>query len=278
VAAETRLADVERQLAELKASSSKTEEPMKQPEPPAPPPQEPEPEPDLEAYESGDKAVDGEAYAKTMQRFLKDHRAWEKRQDQLEAERKQQTESAKAAETSKAKRWEDQSATVRAEHPDYDETIAQPLYTPSMQFALRHYPGNLGARLAYWLGKHPDEANRVAALHLSQDKTRLADGLEPAEAVAICQVEFARIASQLEAPQKVEPPAAKSAPPAPKPEAEKPSAPTKSKISEAPEPIEPVGSGAAPASGKDPNSMGAGEYNRWLQTPEGQAWYHSQRR
>ena len=54
------------------------------------------------------------------------------------------------------------AASVRIEHPDFDEVVNRPVFTESMRMAV--FTIDNGAMVAYALGKDPAEADRIKAL------------------------------------------------------------------------------------------------------------------
>jgi hypothetical protein len=206
--------------------------PVKEGEPAPPSPPAEQPEPTLRQYTQpgGTSYVEGEDYDDAAQRWIRDHRKWERTEEarlaaeETAAKQRAEAENAtKAAQQAEEDAWKAQSQQVADEHPDFAEVIAQPLFTPAMQYALKLEED--GARLAYWLGKHPEEANRIAHLHLSEDGRTLKAGVTPARAVAICTREFAKIdpsAGIAPTSGSREAPAGKSTPPAPPPTAPPP--------------------------------------------------------
>ena len=81
------------------------------------------------------------------------------------AVRYQQARAQRAAEAEKRAelQFEARLKLARLFHPDLDEVIARPEFkpTPAMQEAMFRSPA--GPEVAYWLAKHPEESERIAA-------------------------------------------------------------------------------------------------------------------
>lgn len=146
--------------------------------------------------------------------------------EQKEQSRQQSEAQRKAAEERKAvgDAWQGRLKEARTRYADFDATVdADVPVSAAMQQAL--LDSEQGADLAYWLGKNPTEAERIAKL---------------------APFAAARELGRIEAGLTRETPAQN-----PKP-----------KTSAAPAPIKPVGKGAAP-SAKKPDEMDFQEYTRW---------------
>jgi hypothetical protein len=82
-------------------------------------------------------------------------------------EQRSRTETAKQKQAEAAKAWEDRTAKVRTEHPDYDEKIEalripNTAAVPVVRDAIAE--SELGPELLYHLANHPDEAKRILNL------------------------------------------------------------------------------------------------------------------
>lgn len=124
--------------------------------------------------------------------------------------------------------WDAQMAAARAKYQDFDQVALSDDVVISPALAGRIVRDTVGAEVAYHLGKHPDEAKRIAAL-------------PPEEQL----VEYGAIRARVSTPRQ-------SAAPTAGPAARKAPAPTAPAIprSQAPAPISPVG--AAPTASKVP--------------------------
>ncbi len=114
--------------------------------------QEPGP-PRLDAYNSYEEWVEATADYRAEKRFTELQRQSE--------ERAAQERERKAAESRRAT-YEKAVATIEDRYPDYHEVTAEMPVTRAMaEFILEH---NKGTDIAYYLGKNPDEAMRIANL------------------------------------------------------------------------------------------------------------------
>lgn len=123
---------------------------------PSPAPQKAEQEhgpPQLDTYNSYEEWVEAVADYRAEKRFVE-------LQHQSEERAAQETER-KAAESRRAA-YEKSVATIEDRYPDYhDVTAEMPVTRLMAEFILEH---DRGPDIAYYLGKHPDEAMRIANL------------------------------------------------------------------------------------------------------------------
>lgn len=211
--AESENAELRRQLAELAAPEKVTPavEPAKAEEAPNKPKVE-----DFSTYEDFTEAL---ADFKATQIV-------DKRIAQIEAQNQQK--AAEAEHTARVDAYVARLDDARTRIPDFDEVVGTDdiKITAAMHEVLMD--SEAGADLAYWLGKNPAEAAKIAKL---------------------APIQAARALGKVEASLSVE---ATPAPETPKPKA----------VSAAPAPVRPVSTKSASA-GKDPETMNPAEYRRW---------------
>jgi hypothetical protein len=121
--------------------------------------------------------------------------------------------------------WMARIEAARREHPDFDEVVDSDVpVSEAMQRAILE--SDQGAEVAYWLGKHPEEAARIAKL-------------SPIAAIR----EIGRIEASLAKPS-----------PSPKP---------KATVTRAPKPVSPVSGGKAGGSASVYDDSLAEDYTAW---------------
>jgi hypothetical protein len=243
VAAEARLSDLEKQLAELKNTAAKPEDTKtpekKEPEKPAAPE---EPEPKLKDFvESLEKYGD---YEGALEAWQTAREAWRDKKRTADLEAKIADLEAKLAkkgdekdqQREAAQQWADRVESAKEKHADWDEVMEQAtsretMINPAPQAAIVDSP--IATDILYHLAKHPEEAKRIAGL---------------SDVAAIREI------GKLEAKLSAEPekkPAAEAPKPAEKPAEKTPEQP-KPRPSAAPEPIKPVGGTNAKTAEIDP--------------------------
>jgi len=166
--------------------------------------------PKLEQYESIEEYLDALAEHKAAQKADKVF----KEREASERQQRQQTEQAKLHEG-----FTKQTEQARQAYDDFDDVVDNPDLPISQAMAEAIMRSQNGADVAYYLGKNPEEAHRLASL-------------DPFSAA----VEIGRIAATVVRPQP-------------------------RKASNAPPPIQPVGTRAAPV--KDPEKMSTEEWMKW---------------
>ena len=166
--------------------------------------------PKLEQFQSIEEYLDALADHKASQKF--DHLA--KEREAKESQTRQQQEVAKLHES-----YTKQTEQARQAYGDFDDVVQDPDLPISQAMAEAIMRSTNGADVAYYLGKNPAEAVRLA-------------NLDPFSAA----VEIGRIAATVVRPQA-------------------------RKASNAPPPIQPVGSRASPVT--DPDKMSAEEWMKW---------------
>lgn len=263
IAAETRLTELERQFAELKASSA-----AKPPEPPKPEEKPPEPKKPLTlkdyTQEGGPQFHEGEDYDDAAQRYFDDR--LKEMQSSMTPEK---TRAEVQAELDRQARKDEAAGYVdaaRERHPDFDEKVTDQVQISAAMIDAAWEDPETAPEVFYYLATHPDEHKRVMEL------TSHPANADP-NTILRANRAAARETMRIQSLVKQAPPA----PPAATPPAKAPAPTATRKISQAPAPIEPVSSGASPVSRKDPDSMSPSEYARWVETPEGREWYHSRR-
>jgi len=216
-----------------------------------------DPEPKVEDFES-------------FEDWNKQWNRWDRRQEKREEEKRQReqesarTESASPAPTEAEKaereRWNSQLEDARDKYDDFDEVALsdQVIASPVMVAAVRELEE--GCDLAYWLGKHPEESERIAKLTLLPANFTQRD---VSKAFRLVGREFDKIIEQLSsgndaattASREARGPAAASAPTtSPQPVATKPT------------PVNPVGSRGAntrPLLESDPDAIRNASNQEW---------------
>lgn len=215
--AEARAAAAERKLAELRAAPRQPA--STEPAPAAPSGAPPATKPTVEQFENYEEFVEALTDWKAEQREQARERA------EAERERERENERAKSA-------WDAKQEAAREKYADYDDAVNQDLaITPVMQHVILR--SEQGADLAYYLGSHPEECQRLASLD---------------------DVQAARELGRLEA--RLAPASSPSVP----------TTKTPTRSSSAPAPIRPVAA-ASPASGapaaKGFETMTLREYEEW---------------
>lgn len=110
--------------------------------------------PKREQFENYEEFVEAKAAYVAEQKVLQTIKA---REDEERA-KKQETETREVWST-----WESRKESARDKYADFDEVINQDIpITPSMQQAILE--SDMGADVAYYLGTHPEEAERISKL------------------------------------------------------------------------------------------------------------------
>ncbi len=156
---------------------------------------------------------------------------WKVSQKLGEKDQQVATERQKAQREEALVKWNERKAAATVAHPDFDEVVENADVTVSPAMTQAIVESDLGAEIAYYLGKNPDEANRIAKLSASAALR-----------------EMGKIEARLEntAEKKETPPAEKAAP----------------KPSVKPKPVAPV-NGTAKTATKDPDEMNFQEFKQW---------------
>jgi len=163
--------------------------------------------PKLDQFNSVEEYLDALADHKASQKF--DHLS--KEREAKESQNRQQREAAKLHEG-----YTKQTEQARQAYDDFDDVVQDPDLPISQAMAEAIMRSNNGADVAYYLGKNPDQAARIASL-------------DPFSAA----VEIGRIAATVVRPQP-------------------------RKTTNAPQPIQPIGSRATPVA--DPARMSDAEW------------------
>jgi hypothetical protein len=246
-----RVSDIKRERDRFKAEAEALRSRLDTPDDPAtkvkaPEPKVAEPAPDA-AFDkprpTQDQFEDFEKYLEARDEWTAERGAFlgeQRAMARIEAERQ-----AKAQAEAEAKARQEVAATLqryqtfKAAHPDYDEVVSDlPQLPESVIGYLVHE--DTGPAIAYYLGQHPDEAQRIAAL----------PGFKAVAAIGRIEaaLERAPASETSEAPAK----------PAPKPVP----------VSKAPAPVTTVGTGSAHAGQKDPDKMTTAEFFAWRDEQE----------
>jgi hypothetical protein len=159
--------------------------------------------------------------------------SYENHEDFVEAltdwklEQKLAEHDSRQQERAKASTWQERATAARAEMPDFEEVMASSTAPMSHAMAEAIKESEMGPKVAYHLAMHPEEAARLA-------------NMSPTSAIR----EIGKIEATLSA--------AKAAPaPAPR-------------VTTAPKPADPIGSGRSTAG--DPGKMSQADYEEWRKT------------
>lgn len=157
---------------------------------------------------------------------------WKVEQKLAESRKKEAAERELAARGEKVKSWQQRLEKAREVHEDFDEALAVDVpVSPAMMEGM--VESELGAEIAYWLGKNPAEARRIA--QLSPTATAR---------------ELGKIEARLETPKEEAAPAVQA----------------KTATSVKPKPVAPVGGRATPTAAKDPDKMSFQEFKKWRES------------
>lgn len=111
-------------------------------------------QPKRESFESYEDYVEAKAAFVAEQKVLQTIKA----REEEESKRKQESESREVWST-----WESRKETARDKYADFDEVINQDIpITTAMQQAIME--SDVGPDVAYYLGTHPEEAERISKL------------------------------------------------------------------------------------------------------------------
>lgn len=133
----------------------RSQQPQPQQAQPAQQAQQPSQAPKLEQYNSIEEYLDALADHKASQKF--DHLA--KEREAKESQTRQQNEAAKLHEG-----YTKQTEQARQAYEDFDDVVQDPDLPISQAMAEAIMRSSNGADVAYYLGKNPDQAARIASL------------------------------------------------------------------------------------------------------------------
>lgn len=133
----------------------RSQQPQPQQAKPAQQAQQPSQAPKLEQYNSIEEYLDALADHKASQKF--DHLA--KEREAKESQTRQQKEAAKLREG-----YTKQTEQARQAYEDFDDVVQDPDLPISQAMAEAIMRSSNGADVAYYLGKNPDQAARIASL------------------------------------------------------------------------------------------------------------------
>lgn len=105
-----------------------------------------------------------------FQADLTKHAVQQARADELESEKRQISQDG---ETAKAAMWSEKVNANRERFPDFDAVVGAPDLTITKTMAECIQDSELGPAVAYYLGKNPDEARRIAGLPAVQQGREL---------------------------------------------------------------------------------------------------------
>jgi hypothetical protein len=220
----------------------------------------PKPKPTPESFENG---VYDPAYIEAVSDWKYDERRRQEREEETARVTREQDEAKRNAntrdETAFKDWWNGQIHEAKARHDDFDAVMTKdhgrPIVNPVMYEAMQS--ADQGAELAYWLGTHPDESERISKLTALQPGETAVDfrkklRLAMIELSKIELPDFSAEDDDDEAPQPAAPVAAAppAAAPAPKAAAAAAAAPparvaTPATPASKPAPPSPVGSRGA---------------------------------
>lgn len=98
----------------------------------------------------------------TQEDYIRAAARWEAYQVHREAVEHNRAQQAEVERGEVLNKFERQLVKARQTHEDFDDVIAQPVFTPAMQQAI--FESEVGAEVAYYLGTHEEEALRIAQL------------------------------------------------------------------------------------------------------------------
>lgn len=153
---------------------------------------------------------------------FEDHKEYVRALARYEAKQILAEERAAAQEKAKASTWAERATAAKAEMPDFDEVMASSTAPMSHAMAEAIKESDIGPKVAYHLAQHPEEAARLANMSATSAAR-----------------EIGRIEAALLAPKE---------------------APTK-KVTTAPTPPNPIGSGRSTVG--DPSKMSMEDYMSW---------------
>lgn len=113
--------------------------------------------PSIKAFVNEIGEINEADYKRATETYETNLLQWSKAQQKIETPTSEQLEAGPSPQIF-IKRGEE----LKKQYPDYDETINVPVFTPTMQQVLLNM--DLGADIAYYLGKNPGEAMRIGAL------------------------------------------------------------------------------------------------------------------
>ncbi len=158
-----------------------------------------DPEPKKEDF-----IVDKEAQTYDPEKYQAAVRAWDRRQAKKEAlaeiDQREQQKSQKSEQQKQAEGWEQKKAVARAKYDDFDDALdADVPITQAISKVL--LTSELGADLAYYLGTHPGEAQKIAKMD------------DIGAALAMGRIEATLAKQETDEPEEKHPAVTKAAPP-----------------------------------------------------------------
>ncbi len=186
-----------RQLEEFKSSAKSGEAPAAAPKADSKPP-EAAPKPKWEDFADAENQMEAWGEALTDWKLSeRDRLAAEARQtERAKAEEEQLRARADADSKERMDRWNAQLAEAREAYPDFDAvTVESETPVPmSGTMITAMFDSDHGAKLAYWLGKHPEESERIAKL---TEIPAGASDFEVRRKMALAVREFAKIEDKI---------------------------------------------------------------------------------
>lgn len=102
-----------------------------------------------------------ETYEDAQQKWLRDHKRWDREQERLEASKAKEEETSRET----AKRVQGKFEEARTKYEDFDDVVSSNWVTPQIQAAVAEYLKEADSMDAlYYLGKHPEEVERLSGL------------------------------------------------------------------------------------------------------------------
>jgi hypothetical protein len=263
-------ASLRRRLQELEAGGGRAASPAAEPGIPAATPAANQPPAKVKPAVGDFKTY--EEWAEANARYVAEEVAAKAVDEALKAERfrvAQEQQRQQATEAMSA--YQKQVIAAQVKYEDWDEVVSNPELTPTKLMSDRLSRNELGAEMVYYLAKNPDICKEIIALG---DTAEAAEALGEVRAVVKQQLSAEKKAAEKKpvaaAPAAVAPTLASvAAPAAPASRVTSPVAaaapaarPAARPVTQAPDPIDPVGTGAV-ATTKNPGEMTFQEYKQW---------------
>lgn len=120
--------------------------------------------PDPSSFTKDDGTIEGAKYNRAMVEYEDKLHGWRQAQASTVAAASpaETTESPEMA----AAAFLERAAPLKQKHADFEQVINSPVFTPEMRDAI--FDSEQGPEVAYFLGKNPAEANRIAGMQPAQ--------------------------------------------------------------------------------------------------------------
>lgn len=215
-----------------------------------------------------------EAWDEANTRYISEEVARVAAENAVKAERERVArEAAVQQQSTQQSAYQQQEIAARVKYEDYDDVVTNELPASDLMQD-RLVRSEIGAEMAYYLGKNPDLCREIYAMGNTAEaaealgevrfivkqqlKEAAAAKLKPkpvAAAPAAVAPTLASVAAPAAVPAAPRPAATAAPAPAARPAAPRP-------VTQAPEPISPVGTGTV-ATAKDPSTMTFTEFKQW---------------